>query len=682
MFWLLLHSALAAPERDHDITPEDYFDLQSVGSFALSPDGAWVVYEQGRWDEALNGKTSDLWRAPLGGGKPERLTFSPGNDHGPAFGDDARFVYHTAAISRDGHDTPPWDGTNQVYRLPLDGGEPVAVTAAPDGVRGFRMAEDDRSLWYLVGSKTPRDDAFATLRSKHGDPVYGHGEADTSELWRLDLDTWRTRQVHAGERTIYAFDVTPDGQRVAMLTTPDSELLWHEGWSQVELLSVDSGAVEILDDALWREQAPSPFGWLDNPRFKPDGTALVFDVGFDGYGSQAFVAPIGPEGAGKPRQIQISDPWSLLGNAAWRSGTDELCFTVADTARIRLVCKPNDGEGTPRVVTPEDDAVVWGWDSTPNGKGLVMNRSGLDHSGDLFLRRGKREVRLTRSNPQMQTWKLPQIKRVGWLGPDGVEVEGVLELPSGWEPSHGPLPTVLQLHGGPTWASLYRFAHRGHGRATFAARGWALITPNYRGSIGYGDAFLDELVGRENDVEVGDILAGVDHLVAQGIADPDKLAVMGWSNGGYLTNCLISRTERFKAAISGAGVFDQTLQWATEDTPGHVINYMEGLPWEKPEEVRRASPLFAADAIRTPTLIHVGEHDPRVPAAHARALFRALNVYLDVPAELVVYPDEGHSLHRYTHMAAKMAWDIAWLDKHVLGVEPSDAGDDENDTED
>ena len=171
---------------------------------------------------------------------------------------------------------------------------------------------------------------------------------------------------------------------------------------------------------------------------------------------------------------------------------------------------------------------------------------------------------------------------------------------------------------------------------------------------------------------MADILAGVDHVVAEGIADPERLAVMGWSNGGYLTNCLISGSDRFRAASSGAGVFDQTLQWATEDTPGHVVNFMEGLPWEQPEEVLAASPLFAADNIKTPTLIHVGEHDPRVPAAHARALFQALHVYLDVPSELLVYPGEGHGLGKWSHRKAKLAWDVAWFEEHVPGFEDAD----------
>ena len=268
-----------------------------------------------------------------------------------------------------------------------------------------------------------------------------------------------------------------------------------------------------------------------------------------------------------------------------------------------------------------------------------------------------------------------------WTAPDGTEVEGILELPPDWKAGDPPIPMVVSIHGGPTWAEPFSLRFSPNGRGLFSARGWAVFVPNYRGSTGYGDKFLVDLIGHENDVEVKDILSGVDEMVARGIADPDKLGVMGWSNGGYLTNCLITQTDRFKAASSGAGVFDQTLQWALEDTPGHVINFMTGLPWEEAEETHAASPLSNAGAIKTPTVIHVGENDPRVPAAHSEGLYRALRMYLDVPVELLVYPGQGHGLGTWEFREAKMAWDQAWFDFHVLGVEPGaeDEGDGDGD---
>jgi dipeptidyl aminopeptidase/acylaminoacyl peptidase len=229
---------------------------------------------------------------------------------------------------------------------------------------------------------------------------------------------------------------------------------------------------------------------------------------------------------------------------------------------------------------------------------------------------------------------------------------------------------VVEVHGGPTDATPLAFRFWGYGRVIFPARGYALLSPNYRGSTGYSDKFMTDLIGRENDVEVKDILAGVDAMAQRGVADPERLGVMGWSNGGFLTNCLITSSPRFKAASSGAGVLDQFMQWATEDTPGHVINYMRGLPWDKTEAYVKGSPAYRLNQVRTPTLIHVGEKDERVPAEHARALYRALREYLGVPSELLVYPDQPHGLGKASQRMAKMEWDLAWFDKYVRG-EPS-----------
>jgi dipeptidyl aminopeptidase/acylaminoacyl peptidase len=297
------------------------------------------------------------------------------------------------------------------------------------------------------------------------------------------------------------------------------------------------------------------------------------------------------------------------------------------------------------------------------------------HLEDIFVIEDNQMRRVTDVNPQVQRWKLPQIEIVSWTGADGDTVEGILELPPGYEPGDGPLPLIVELHGGPTDATLYRLRLWIYGRTLMAAKGYALLSPNYHGSTGYGDGFMAKLIGRENEIEVTDIRTGIEAMVARGVADPDRVGVMGWSNGGFLTNAMITaEPDLFKAASSGAGVLDMLLQWAIEDTPGHVINYMQGLPWERPEAYEKASPVYRLGRVETPTLIHVGGADPRVPPAHSRALYRALYHYLNVPVELVVYPGEGHGLSTHDNRLAKMKWDLAWFEKYLLGKPLSTSG--------
>jgi dipeptidyl aminopeptidase/acylaminoacyl peptidase len=227
------------------------------------------------------------------------------------------------------------------------------------------------------------------------------------------------------------------------------------------------------------------------------------------------------------------------------------------------------------------------------------------------------------------------------------------------------LPLVVEIHGGPTTATNFHLQYWIYGRTLLPARGYAVLSPNYRGSVGYGDKFLTDLVGRENDLDVKDILAGANALVERGIADPERLGVMGWSNGGYLTNCIISQTTRFKAASSGAGIVDAVMEFGSNDEPAYTIAFKKGFPWSNADGYHRASPTYHLDKVRTPTLIHVGGNDERCPPGQSRLLYRALKEYVKVPTELLVYPGEAHGLMKYKNRKAKMEWDLAWFDRYL-----------------
>jgi dipeptidyl aminopeptidase/acylaminoacyl peptidase len=245
----------------------------------------------------------------------------------------------------------------------------------------------------------------------------------------------------------------------------------------------------------------------------------------------------------------------------------------------------------------------------------------------------------------------------------------VLELPPGYKKGDRKLPLIVAIHGGPTTASYADLEFDPHnGRLYLSAAGYAVLCPNYRGSTGYGDKFVTDLLGHENDIEVKDILAGIQHLIDEGIADPDRIGVMGWSNGGYLTNCLISMKDcpiKFKAASSGAGIVDTVAEWGFNDEPAYPRVFKRGLPWEVPENYRKTSPTYQLGNVKTPTLIHVGGNDPRCPPGHSRMLYRALHEYVKVPTQLVVYPGEPHGLTKLSNRKAKMEWDLAWFDKYL-----------------
>jgi len=683
LFAIVLAASIAVaagtPERTHDLTPEDYFTQGFIYDCVISPDGKHVAVTDLRWDMDADTRHTDLWVANVKTGAMQRLTFHPAGDGSPSWSPDGRWVYFTSA--RGEEELPPRNGKTQVWKVSIEGGEPVPVTRFKSGVDDYELSRDGRTLYYVKSSEEV-EDPWKDLKQQFDDLEYGKGVMNYSELWALDLETWRSEKLIDESRVIRSFAVADGGGKVAMITTPDEELITNEGLSRVDVWDRGTGEITIIPDRVWRAEAPSPYGWLEGLSWTADASKLAFRIDFDGHPAELITIHFG---GGEPvvRRLDRPGEFSLGGGPAieWLGASNDLCFVAESRARARIAVIREvraTGQGKYEILTP-GDWVAKTFDLTPDGRTLAAVLGDVTQPNDIFVTstRGKPKLeRVTRINPQVDTWKLPQIEIVSWIGANGDTVEGILELPYDYEPGGEPLPLHVALHGGPTAADLFYFEFWIYGRGLWPALGWAVLAPNYRGSTGYGDRFMTDLIGAECVIEVEDVMKGVDMLIEKGIADPERMAVSGWSNGGYVTNCIIAQNDRFKAASTGAGVLDMALQWGIEDTPGHVINYMEGLPWEKPDVYLKSSPLWTLHQAKTPTLIHVGENDPRVPAAHSRALFRALDFYLDVPSELVVYPGQGHGLRKYTFRKAKLEWDIAWFDHYVLG-EPFDAPEEE-----
>ncbi|MEM7145480.1 MAG: S9 family peptidase [Verrucomicrobiota bacterium] len=668
------HPLASANTRTHDITLDDYFTLGYLTALATSPDGTRVAYVESRWNKEEDNRNSDLWVVEIKNRSVTRLTFDPAADTSPQWSPDGRYIYFSSSRGdKDGK--PPHNDKTQVWRVSPEGGPITAVTRLPKGIAAFELSRDGNSLYFTAPKEEIDDDAWKPLRKEFDKLQYGHGVESYHELWRLDLQSWHSRKLVDENRHIVSFSVSGDEQYVAMVTRPDEHLLSNEGWSHVDVYDTSSQEILRLPDQKWRDDAPSPFGWIEPPSWSAVAPALAFTVEFDGYPAEIFVARLTDEGpqitmAERPREATVRGP------LRWKPDTGDLCFIAEEQAHRRVVALPDIASGSSSgddTLTP-GNVVVDDYSFAADTGTLVTTQAGLDFFVDLVLIENPgpnaSSDRLTNINPHTDTWKLPQVKVVRWTSKDGTPVEGILELPPDYDPKDGPLPMVVTIHGGPTAMTANALRYWIYGGTAFAAKGWARLDPNYRGSTGYGDQFLTDLIGNKNNLDVQDILAGVDAMVEQGIADPEKLGVMGWSNGGYLTNCLIAATPRFKAASSGAGVFDTVMQWSTEDTPGHVINFSKGLPWEDAgTTMHRTSPLYDIDSCETPTLIHVGENDPRVPQEHSRALYRSLRHYLNVPTELIIYPEAGHGLTKYSHRKAKLDWDHQWFDQYVLGIE-------------
>jgi dipeptidyl aminopeptidase/acylaminoacyl peptidase len=660
----------AVAARTHDIGPDDYFTEAFITGCTISPDGHYVAFTEMRWEPPAEGRNTDLWVVDTRTSDLRRLTFDPARDENPQWSADSKTIYFTSKRGKEG-DPAPRNGATQVWSVSVDGGPEQSVTGLSDGLEDYQLSQDGKTLYYLISAENVAEE-WHDLHERFSKLTYGSGVETVSELWKLDLRNWRAEKLADEKRFVKSFAVSPDQAHVAMITTPGEADIYGEGYSRVDLWDVAARKAVTLPDSLFRKAAPSPYGWLEGLTWSSDSKRFAFREDFDGYPARIIVAHLESSGIvmqllARPGEFSLSEAPDMH----WIPGTNTLCFMPDQKARVRLAAiegiEPGK-QGALRILTP-GDVVTETFHLSRDGKYFVVVMDDSSNLGDLYLgsTTGKGGLkRLTDINPQIAAWKLPHIQIVSWKGADGDLVEGILELPYDYTPGKL-LPLHVALHGGPTSADYCAFTNSIFGRGLWAGLGWAVFAPNYRGSTGYGDKFMTDLIGHENDRDVTDVLTGVDMLVARGIADSTQMAISGWSNGGYLTNCIITRTNRFKVASSGAGVLDMAMQWGTEDTPGHVLNYTQGLPWEKTDAYRKSSPLWDIPNIQTPLLIHQGEDDPRVPAVHERTLFRALSFYRHVPSELVLYPNQSHNLTKLSYRKAKLAWDIAWFDRYVLG---------------
>jgi dipeptidyl aminopeptidase/acylaminoacyl peptidase len=678
---LLLVSAsqAKAPKREHDITVDDYFTLATISDCVISPDGEVIAYTEGRWQQSTDDRKTDLWMLDTKGATVRRLTSDRANDRSPQWAPDNKTIYFLGNRQRAGEKRPPFDGKTQVWKIGTEGGEPSAVTKVEGGVIRFQLAHDGKSLWYGTESDHNFVDEWKQLREQFKDVDYGHGVHKVSQVWRLNLQTWREEKVIDDPRYIHDMLLSRDGNRLAMITAPDDRVIHFEGRSHVHVYDADTKSMRIVPDDVYHKKAPSPYGWLEHLAWSADGKRLAFNVILDGYPAEIVAAvwegrEITTFTVPPPKGTHVKGYGSPL---AWagQGEKEKLYFLVEQKGLVHL-CNAVVAREESRALLIDANAreVVHTFGFSDDGsRGAAVQNDEVTFEEVYLLemvniaRQNIYRVRYGESvNPQTETWKLPKLSVFSWKAPDGTPVEGVLELPPDYKEGQK-LPLVVAIHGGPTTADYFGLQFWIYGRTLLPAKGYAVLCPNYRGSTGYGDKFLTDLLGHENDLDVKDILAGVDALIEKGIADPERLGVMGWSNGGYLTNCLISQTTRFKAASCGAGIVDTVMEWGANDEPAYAIVFKKGFPWNASENYHKASPTYALDKVRTPTLIHVGGSDERCPPSQSRMLYRALKEYNKVPAELLVYPGESHGVMKYKNRKAKMEWDLAWFDRYLLG---------------
>jgi dipeptidyl aminopeptidase/acylaminoacyl peptidase len=658
-----------APRRAVQI--EDLAAIKTVASPQLSPDGSRVAYTLVEVLVDDDRYRSTIWVVPTRGGDPRPLTQGPRRDFAPRWSPDGQSLAFLS--DRDG-------GPPQLYLIPADGGEAHKLTALDRGAGLAVWSPDGSRIAFpaRVPKELPPADEHArgrwaqrprvVTRAQYKSDGDGYTFDATTQLFVLTLESGVAVHVTSGEGSCIDPAWSPDGGRIAFSRS-------REGGADYSILDIWTAD----RDGRNARRLTQEVGRAISPTWSPDGTTIACygtDEQVPGLGESLYRVWLVPVAGGAPRCLTSRyDRGALIlprpaptSGPAWSLDGDTVSFVAADAGNAHVV-RAHASTGEVRTVVAGERHVGMA-DAVAAAGAMAFIAADPHVPGDVYVCRwdGSDERRLTHVNESLLSeLSLPRVERRTFNSPNGKAVEGWLIRPATGD---GPSPLLVDIHGGP---------HSFHGNAfqlgsfywyVLASRGWAVLALNPTGSSSYGKAFAHGIRGGWGERDLPEQLSAVDALVTEGVADGPRLAVAGYSYGGYMTSWTITHTDRFKAAVVGAPIVNHESAYGTSDIG------MWFVPWEMGGDIaavretyRRLSPINYVDRVRTPTLIIHGEADDRCPIGQGEELFIGLIAAGHVPAEFVRYPGASHLFRttgRPSHRLDANRRTIEWLERYTL----------------
>jgi dipeptidyl aminopeptidase/acylaminoacyl peptidase len=627
------------------LTAGDAMRIKPVGSPRLSPDGSRVVYTVGevRMDKDKEWKSvTQVWVVTTVRGSARQYTRGEKSSTAPEWSPDGSMIAFLSDREK--------DGERQVWMMNADGGEAWSVTSHKGGVTGFHFSPDGKRL-VLTAVDQPNKDEEDRKKVKDDTMVIDH-DIKMTHLWVFDIDKKQEKRLTEGEFTVSDPQWSPDGTRITYTTRPTPRA--DDGaLSDVWMITVASGEKKRI--------AGEP-GNGDTARWSPDGAWIAYTGNRDrAYGgvSTAYLYLISANGGSAK---ELSSKFDLsVGTPVWSHDGKTIYFSTNALEAIELY-SADVATGATKQLTSRGGTIGI-TEVSRDGKTIVGTVSSPNQPTELYSAFADfRSIKpLTNHNPWLNDYSLAQSEVVKWKSKDGTEIEGVLTKPVGYE-AGTKVPFLLNPHGGPTGASVNNFNSTVQ---VLAANGFAILQPNFRGSTGKGLAFAQANKNTWGKGDYEDCMAGVDAMIAAGIADPDRMGAFGWSYGGYMTFWIDTQTDRFKAISPGAGLTNIYSMYSQTDIHRYLNwFYTDKAPWENQELYWDRSPMKYVNNVKTPTMIMHGQVDTRVPIAQAQEFYQAL-VERKVPVEFVVYPRENHGFTEPRHNLDRMRRYVRFFAKYL-----------------
>lgn len=652
------------------ITVDDLHKFHDVRDVQISPDGKWVAYTVSSVDVAADKSDTDVWMTSWDGTEQLRLTSSPENENAPRWSPDGRYLAFLSG-------RPGKAKGTQIWLLNRMGGEAQQFTDFKNKLSSYEWSPDSKRLLLTMTERDPADSddekpapganakapkPIVVDRYKFKQDIQGYLTQKPGRFYLFDMATKKPEALTAEGFEVASPSWSPDGQWIAFLGKEGKDAERYNTWN----LYVVEARAGATPRKITNYDGVHATASRAQPEWSPDGKRLVF-LESGGAKKSAYnmsrLTVIAVEG-GTPKLLADKLDRAVSSPRFTPDGSAILFLVSDDRSEYPARISVNGGAVERLLPGP---GIVSTLAQGKDGRLAVLAANDGSHLEIHAFENGSLRVLTHQNDALMAELKLGATEDFSCKAKDGTEVHGLIVKPPDYEPGRK-YPTLLRIHGGPNGQDSHAFNFE---RQIFAANGYVVVNVNYRGSSGRGEKYQTAILADWGNKEVIDLQAAMDHVVAIGLADPDRLGVGGWSYGGILTDAIIAKDHRFKAATSGAGTAFPLALYGVDQ---YIMQYEEeiGPPWKVGLDpwIRLSYPFLHADQITTPTLFLGGEKDFNVPLLGGEQMYQALRS-LGVPTELVVYPGQFHGLTRPSYQKDRIERYLAWYARYLKTVEGS-----------